>query len=156
MNWVSRDIFSAGSRQEVNSTWYPEIEEPIKSREKHYLLVLYILKLDVATAIPWLRKQCTSYWPSWAWCVDSLVVLWQKLRPSWSAANTCKMPVGISTPKPRLHGKWNWGQELPTGSVSECLSKVRNSIHYSALFIAMIALTIATNSVSWWRDSQQW
>ena len=24
------------------STWYPEIEEPIKSREKHYSLVLYI------------------------------------------------------------------------------------------------------------------
>ena len=43
MKWVSRDIFSAGSRQEVNSTWYPEIEEPIKSREKHYSLVLYIL-----------------------------------------------------------------------------------------------------------------
>ena len=42
MKWVSRDIFSPGSRQEVNSTWYPEIEEPIKSREKHYSLVLYI------------------------------------------------------------------------------------------------------------------
>ena len=27
----------------MNSTWYPEIEEPIKSREKHYSLVLYIL-----------------------------------------------------------------------------------------------------------------
>ena len=33
MKWVSRAIFSTGSRQEVNSTWYPEIEEPIKSRE---------------------------------------------------------------------------------------------------------------------------
>ena len=43
MKWVSRAIFSAGSRQEVNSTWYSEIEEPIKSREKHYSLVLYIL-----------------------------------------------------------------------------------------------------------------
>ena len=44
MKWVSRDIFSPGSRQEVNSTWYPEIEEPIKSREKHYSLVLYTSK----------------------------------------------------------------------------------------------------------------
>ena len=44
MKWVSRGIFFfSGSRQEVNSTWYPEIEEPIKSREKHYSLVLYIL-----------------------------------------------------------------------------------------------------------------
>ena len=48
MKWVSRDIFfSPGSRQEVNSTWYPEIEEPIKSREKHYSLVLYILILHI-------------------------------------------------------------------------------------------------------------
>ena len=48
MKWVSRDIFfSLGSRQEVNSTRYPEIEEPIKSREKHYSLVLYILKLCI-------------------------------------------------------------------------------------------------------------
>ena len=36
-------FFSPGSRQDVNSTWYPEIEEPSKSREKHYSLVLYIL-----------------------------------------------------------------------------------------------------------------
>ena len=38
--------FFSGSRQEVNITWYPEIEEPIKSREKHYSLVLYILTSD--------------------------------------------------------------------------------------------------------------
>ena len=31
----------------MNSTWYPEIEEPIKSREKHYSLVLYILSVDL-------------------------------------------------------------------------------------------------------------
>ena len=43
MKWVLRAILSAGSCQEVNSTWYPEIEEPIKSREKHYSTVLYIL-----------------------------------------------------------------------------------------------------------------
>ena len=36
--------FFSGNRQEVNSTWFPEIEEPIKSHEKHYSLVLYILK----------------------------------------------------------------------------------------------------------------
>ena len=42
MKWVSRAIFSSRSREEVNITWYPEIEEPIKSREKHYSLVLYI------------------------------------------------------------------------------------------------------------------
>ena len=38
--------FLSGNRQEVNSTWYPEIEEPIKSREKHYSLVLCILIWD--------------------------------------------------------------------------------------------------------------
>ena len=47
MKWVSRDIFLPGSRQEVNSTWYLEIEEPIKSREKHYSLVLYIPKSTI-------------------------------------------------------------------------------------------------------------
>ena len=31
----------------MNSTWYPEIEEPIKSREKHYSLVLCILTIHV-------------------------------------------------------------------------------------------------------------
>ena len=41
---LARHFFSPGSRQEVNSTWYPEIAEPIKSHEKHYSLVLYILK----------------------------------------------------------------------------------------------------------------
>ena len=30
--WVSHDIFSSGSPQEVNIIWYSEIEEPIKSR----------------------------------------------------------------------------------------------------------------------------
>ena len=35
--------FSGGSNKEVNSTWYPEIEEPIQSRENHYSLALYIL-----------------------------------------------------------------------------------------------------------------
>ena len=44
---LARHFFSSGSRQEVNSTWYPEIEEPIKSREKHYSLVLYILILVI-------------------------------------------------------------------------------------------------------------
>ena len=29
-------IMFSGSRREVNSTWYSEIEEPIKSREKHF------------------------------------------------------------------------------------------------------------------------
>ena len=41
MKWGSRAILFLGSRQEVNSTGYSEIEEPIKSREKHYSLVLY-------------------------------------------------------------------------------------------------------------------
>ena len=40
--------FFSGNRQEVNSTWYPEIEEPIKSREKHYSLVLCILMHNTA------------------------------------------------------------------------------------------------------------
>ena len=39
MKWVSQHIFSSGSRQEVDSNWYPESEEPIKSREKHYCVV---------------------------------------------------------------------------------------------------------------------
>ena len=39
--------FFSGNRQEVNSTWYPEIEEPIKSREKHYSLVVYILNRNI-------------------------------------------------------------------------------------------------------------
>ena len=43
MNCVSHNIFFPGSRQEVNISWYPEIEEPIKSCGKHYSLVLYIL-----------------------------------------------------------------------------------------------------------------
>ena len=45
MKWVSRTFFSAASHQEVNSTWYPEIEEPIKSLE-NCSLVLYIPKSD--------------------------------------------------------------------------------------------------------------
>ena len=40
---LARHFFSPGSCQEVSSTWYPKIEEPIKSHEKHYSLV-YILK----------------------------------------------------------------------------------------------------------------
>ena len=47
IKWGSRAILFSGNRQEVNSTWYPEIEEPIKSREKHYSLVLYILKVYI-------------------------------------------------------------------------------------------------------------
>ena len=43
IKWGSRAIFFSGNCQEVNSTWYPEIEEPIKSRKKHYSLVLYVL-----------------------------------------------------------------------------------------------------------------
>ena len=39
--------FFSENRQELNSTWYPVIEEPIKSREKHYSLVLYILTTDI-------------------------------------------------------------------------------------------------------------
>ena len=45
----SRATFFSGNRQEVNSTWYPEIEEPIKWREKHYSLVLCILSQNTAT-----------------------------------------------------------------------------------------------------------
>ena len=54
-------IMFSGSRREVNSTWYSEIEEPIKSREKHYSLVLYILTLvvppDGSSPISVLRRQ---------------------------------------------------------------------------------------------------
>ena len=44
---LTSHFFFPGCRQEVNSTWYSEIEKPYKSREKHYSLVLYILKLDI-------------------------------------------------------------------------------------------------------------
>ena len=54
-------IMLSGSRREVNSTWYSEIEEPIKLREKHYSLVLYILTLvvhpDGSSPISVLRRQ---------------------------------------------------------------------------------------------------
>ena len=36
---------------EVNSTWYSENEEPIKSRESYYSLLLYILKPDIQQAM---------------------------------------------------------------------------------------------------------
>ena len=43
IKWDSRVSFFSWFRQEVNSTWYSEIEEPIKSRKKHYfILVVYI------------------------------------------------------------------------------------------------------------------
>ena len=43
----ARHFFFSGNRQEVNS-----IEEPIKSREKHYLLVLYILNDGICGLLP--------------------------------------------------------------------------------------------------------
>ena len=45
----ARHFFPFRSREEVNIAWYPEIEEPIKSREKHYSLVLYILIQDAGS-----------------------------------------------------------------------------------------------------------
>ena len=39
----ARHFFPPEVARRVNGTWYPEIDEPIKSREKHYSLVLYIL-----------------------------------------------------------------------------------------------------------------
>ena len=39
-------FFSSGSRQEVNSTCYSKIEEPIQSCKKHYSLVLYIRNVN--------------------------------------------------------------------------------------------------------------
>ena len=51
-------MFFSGNRQEVNSTWYPQIEEPIKSREKHYSLVLYILAWNVSRLfVAWFERQ---------------------------------------------------------------------------------------------------
>ena len=42
IKWGSCAIFFLGNRQEVNSTSYPKIEEPIKSREKHlFTAVVY-------------------------------------------------------------------------------------------------------------------
>ena len=61
MKWVSRDIFLPGSRQEVNSTWYPEIEEPIKSREKHYSLVLYILMTHISAQVLFLHQRSVLF-----------------------------------------------------------------------------------------------
>ena len=45
MKWVSRAIFFLRKPPGGEYTWYPEIEEPIKSREKHYSLVLYSTNL---------------------------------------------------------------------------------------------------------------
>ena len=44
---LASHCFFSGCRQEVNSTWYSEIEEPIKSREKHYSLVVYMLLIII-------------------------------------------------------------------------------------------------------------
>ena len=43
----ARHFFLRKPPEEMNSTWHPEIEEPIKSREKHYSLVLYILIMKI-------------------------------------------------------------------------------------------------------------
>ena len=43
----ARNFLSSGIRQEVNIILYSQIEEPIKSREKHYSLVLQILNQDM-------------------------------------------------------------------------------------------------------------
>ena len=66
MKWGSHTIFFSGNRQEVNSTWYPEIEELIKSREKHYSLVLYILNPHNPPKLgaPRLGHPCSEYFPS--------------------------------------------------------------------------------------------
>ena len=53
--------FFSGNRQEVNSTWYPEIEEPIKSREKHYSLVLYILIISITISKDYSVKDVTGW-----------------------------------------------------------------------------------------------
>ena len=51
-------------RQEVNVTWYPEIEEPIKSHEKHYSLVLYILICEMHGMVKENAIMC-KYQSSW-------------------------------------------------------------------------------------------
>ena len=55
-NGVRAPFFFFGSRQEGNSTWYPEIEEPIKLREKHCSLVLYILNSSIRITIVLFQK----------------------------------------------------------------------------------------------------
>ena len=51
MKWFRTTFFSSGGRQETNITWYSEIEEPIKLREKYYCLVLYMTKSDNSTEL---------------------------------------------------------------------------------------------------------
>ena len=53
----------SGSRQEVNSTWYSEIEGPIKSREKHYSLVLYITNSNNCRTVVVFLANCNEYPP---------------------------------------------------------------------------------------------
>ena len=44
-------FFPSRSRYEVTITWYPEVEEPIESREKHYSLVLYMNRISQLLSI---------------------------------------------------------------------------------------------------------
>ena len=58
INGVRAPFFVSKNRQEVNSTWYPKIEKPIKSCKKHYSLVLYILTINITriVTICWLQS----------------------------------------------------------------------------------------------------
>ena len=103
-------------KQEVNSTWYSEIEESIKSRKKQYSLVLY--------GIPWSHSETTpcplahvtppltrvvravgSPWAGGPWCRR-----WSRTRRSWdsrastSPRRTC-CSTGSRTLRPRSRSR---------------------------------------------------
>ena len=92
MKRVSHDIFfSPGSRQEVNSTWYPEIEEPIKSHEKHYSLVLCVLIIYMAILF--------SNYIIIKWTVNSVQCLHTKTRIKYYSNNIttiCKLTLTVN------------------------------------------------------------
>ena len=109
IKWGSRSIFLSGNHREVNSTWYPEIEEPIKSREKHYSLVLYILMtmmmrmmtMVMMIMITMMMMRCCRWWQCNVFeCIMQGIVRARSLILQWSFYNvhmgTCWQGVEFS------------------------------------------------------------
>ena len=103
----SRAIFFSGNRQEVNSTWYPEIEEPIKSREKHYSLVLYMLN----AGIRWVFE----FWPRANWG--------ERKKKTWGRGEEEKETSIRRHKSADLQGHWDRGGEPASMLISWHLSR---------------------------------
>ena len=110
--------FSSGSHQEVNITWYSEIEEPLTSREKHYSLVFYILTCHI---IVYHIMSYGSYHVIWyGWAVDRVMIDdWPTLH--WSSVG--KLNVNLHPAEPNWNDCIMLGQQsaddwLPVGDLS--------------------------------------